>query len=298
MEDGDNSTPKTTFSTRKTISDLTGQNIKGKKAFHKVSYAVGGFENARTVADLPGSYRQITDVNRKSRSNKTDELVELLDLCKSQSINKNIFIRDIRTAPEKTVFLATDGQLHDVERFCCRQNVFSVLDVDPTFNICDYNLTITTYKHPLLVNSGSDENPVMLGPSLFHSHKTFDSYFTLPSNIIRFCPGTKNLKAFGSDGEKNVFETFQACFMNANHLLCSIHMKDNVIKKCASLGIDSTVYIEQIFGKKVGSEKFKGLMDCQDDEFDSCYEQLKEQWMNQNGGPQFVAYFDSFKRTP
>ena len=67
----------------------------------------GGVENARCSADIPNSYCQIYDISRKHHVNADrDELLELIDMSNGQSGQENAFIRDVRTAPEKAVFLA------------------------------------------------------------------------------------------------------------------------------------------------------------------------------------------------
>lgn len=71
---------------------------------------------------------------------------------------------------------------------------YSILGVEPTFNISDLNVTVTTYRHPISVNSGTNEQPVTLGP--IHSHKSFDCYYILPSTFVRFSPTLNGLKAF------------------------------------------------------------------------------------------------------
>ncbi|XP_057311379.1 uncharacterized protein LOC130649165 [Hydractinia symbiolongicarpus] len=217
-------------------------------------------------------------------------------LCKGQAGSSSAFLRDVRTAPEKSIFLASINQLNDLGRFCCEKDCWCILGADPTFNICDFNVTVTTYKHPLLVKNGTEEHPVMLGPTLIHSHKTFDSYYTLPSNLVRLKPSLAHLKAFGTDGEKNVYESLKSTFKEAKHLLCAIHMKDNILKKCADLGIASDLYIIEIFGKKVGNTKVKGLMDCDEKEFDETYEQLKSLWLRRKCGGEFVKYMDAYKK--
>ena len=73
--------------------------------------------------------------------------------------------------------------------------------MDPTLNICDYNVTMATYKHPLLVAKTTNQHPVMIGPSIIHSSKTFESYFSLSSNMVRLEPSLQNFKVFGTDGE-------------------------------------------------------------------------------------------------
>ena len=143
---------KTTFSVREGISSLQSNNIEGKKAFHHACHNAGGFESARTVADLPTSYGQVHDIKRNKMNTTNDELVELLDLCQGQVGTTKAFIRDIRTAPEKTVFLSTDMQLNDIECFCADSHCWSILEVDPTFNICDY-VTITTYKTSIIAQT-------------------------------------------------------------------------------------------------------------------------------------------------
>ena len=126
---------------------------------------------------------------------------------------------EVRTAPESSLVLANERQLADIERFGTR-SPFTVLGADPTLNICDYNVTITTYRHPLLLVKNDNIHPVMLGPILIHTSESFESYFTLPSTLIRLRPSYTSLKASGSDGELNVYSAFKSCSNKAQHLLC------------------------------------------------------------------------------
>lgn len=265
-------------------------------SINKVTRKVGGFENSRTVADLPHSYDQVSKIKR----NKTeDEVMELVDICRGQHGTAGAFLRDVRTAPELSCFLSTDNQLNDIERFCTGSGT-GILGIDPTFNICDYNVTLTTYQHPLLTTKNIvGSHPTFIGPVLIHSSKTAESYFTLPSNIVRFKSTLKNLNAFGTDGEINVFESFKNVFPGAKHLLCSIHFKDNIIDKCRSLGIQSETFLEDIFGKEIGSTKVTGLIDCfTPDEFMKKYETVRNRWCQKENGEAFSLYFDQFKVTP
>ena len=179
-----------TFSTRKHEKNIK---VERKKKHFIVLSSVGRFENTRTVADIPINYKQVCDVSQQSQSE--EELIEILDLCWGQEGTRNAFIRDVWAAPEKSIFLATNTQLADIERFCCSNHCWRVFGIDPTFNICDSNITITTYKHPLLCRTGTNISPVLLGPILIHSNKSYDSFFD---------PNMSNLKAFRRDGEKNL----------------------------------------------------------------------------------------------
>ena len=116
-----------------------------------------------------------------------DQIMELIDMCNNQKGTPTMFLREVRTAPELSLVLANERQLDDIERFGTR-SPFTVLGVDPAFNICDDNVTITTYRHPLLLVKNQNIHPVMLGPILIQTNKPLESYFTLPSTLIRLRP--------------------------------------------------------------------------------------------------------------
>ena len=191
---------------------------------------------------------------RKQKSNNTkDDIVELVDSC---NVQKG-FTRDVRAAPKLAVVVTNDQQLQDILRFCALDHCWSIFGVDPTFNICSYNITILTYRHPLLYNVNSNVHPVLLGPTLIHSSKTFESYFSLPSET-RLKPELANLRAFGTDGEKNLFEAISTCFNKADHLLCWISVKGNISQKLESLCIETpNECMCEIFGKTSGTTKVK-----------------------------------------
>ena len=173
---------------------------------------------------------------RKQKSNNTkDDIVELVDSC---NVQKG-FTRDVRAAPKLAVVVTDDQQLQDILRFCALDHCWSIFGVDPTFNICSYNITILTYRHPLLYNVNSNVHPVLLGPSSIHSSKTCEPYFSLASFMLRLKPVLVNLRAFGTDGEKKLFEAISTCFNKANHFLCWIHVKDNISQKLESLCIET-----------------------------------------------------------
>ena len=141
-----------------------------------------------------------------------------------------------------------------------------VLGIDPTY-ICNYSVTICTYKNTLLEVSGTDRSTVMIGSAITHAQKTFESYFTLPRNVLRHNRNIAQLKRFGTDAEVNVFQAFKTCFPNVDHLFCWIHSKDNVKRKLADLKLRFTKsYISEIFGKKSGNLKVKGLLDSESEE--------------------------------
>ena len=100
------------------------------------------------------------------------------------------------------------------------------------------NITIAKYNDPIPCRTSTNISSVMLGPILIHSNKSCRSYFTIPTNLVILNPKISDLKAVEANGEQKLFDTFCTCFSEANHLLCTIHIKGNIIKNCNDLGID------------------------------------------------------------
>lgn len=205
--------------------------------FCAVLEGAGGYEKVRCFGDHARNRAQITDLRRKTCP---DEMIEVLDMCKDQQGTDDAFVRDVTLAPEKTIFLGNNRQLKDIEKFCTGPGNLCVLGADPTYNIGNVYVTLTTYRHLMLTNA-KGVSPVMIGPALIHYQKAFDSYFQLPANMLRYHKALSGLKCIGTDGEVNVYEALKSVFHDANHLLCDIHVRDNIETKLTDLGIKGEV---------------------------------------------------------
>ena len=103
----------------------------------------------------------------------------------------------------------------------------------------------------MLEVTGVDRSPVMIGSAITQAQKMFESYFTLPHNMLRHNRKRAQLKTFGTDAKANVFQAFKTCFPNADHLLCWIHSKDNAKRKLTDLKLRFPKrYINEIFEEK------------------------------------------------
>ena len=122
---------------------------------------------------------QAYNISRKSISEQ-DKLAEFLNLCSKQKNTPDAFVRSVKTGAVFCIFLSTNQQLHNLKQFCFGK-CCCILVVDPTFNTCNYTVTISTYRHPLLIDKAAEEHPVLIGVSIIHSHKTFQPNFLLPS---------------------------------------------------------------------------------------------------------------------
>lgn len=130
-----------------------------------------------------------------------------------------------------------------------------------TFSFGNFDVTPTTYRHLLLECSRSKKPPVMIGPTLIHYKKTFQTYLFFAASMIGLKKELEHLQAFGTDGEKPLFDAFPHEFRFAVHLTCFIHVCQNVKDKLVKRNVRDSVQSE-IFGKKVGSTLFEGLVDC------------------------------------
>ena len=52
--------------------------------------------------------------------------------------------------------LTFNWSLHDIDRFCTKEQQCTVLSFDPTFNLGDFYVIVTAYRHMLLKNSSGN----------------------------------------------------------------------------------------------------------------------------------------------
>ena len=187
-------------------------------------------------------------------------------------LEDNHFIREVRTLREPAIILASDRQLDDVERFCCKEGNFRILTVDPTFSLGDFDVSITTYRHLLLQCRRSGNHPAFIGPTMVHYTKTFATYLFFSSTLVGLRQPLSCLQCFGTDGETALYQAFQHSFPMATHLLCSNHVRRNIKSKLQELRVDEnvqSVITQDIFGKQLESHHYEGVVDAtNDDEYE------------------------------
>ena len=227
-------------------------------------------------------------------------------MCKETVSTDDVFIHSVEAAPEPMCVLATRHQIIDLERFCTGEN-FSVMSVDPTFNLGSFYVTPLTYKHKLARSKKKNgSHPLLLGPIFVHQTKTFHAFHYFASTLVRLNSYLKQIKAFVTDGESELIKAFQNVFHCAVHLRCSNHLKQNIKEKLCSLKVPSGAcndILADIFGAQVGTHFEKGLVDAQDEAtFSVLLKSLQEKWSNlemsgisEQNMPQFHAWFTEYK---
>ena len=151
--------------------------------------------------------------------------------------NEDSFVRQVNAAPYPMMCLTFDWTLHDLARFCTNPNNFSILGVDPTFNLGDFDVTVTTYHHLMLELKGSScpKHPVLLGPLFVHVRKNFEAYHFFASTLVSKCPELRCIQCFGTDGEEALSKALSTVFPSAEHIRCFLHFRSNIESKLRSL---------------------------------------------------------------
>ena len=190
--------------------------------------------------------RQVFNIPQP-KSDDCDALLSVMAMCK-QSMDKDEqpFVRVVTSAPEPMCVLCTDNHLCDIERFCTDPARFCPLSVDPTFNLGDFSVTVTSFRNLLIKNQRTGKNPVMIGPMLVHRRKLFTDYHFFASSLVSLKPSLCDLQAFGTDGEECLYNAFATEFSRAHHVRCFLHFRDNCKAKLHEMKVSSDSVLEII----------------------------------------------------
>ena len=170
-------------------------------------------------------------------------------------------------------------QLQNLVRFLTDSRKFSIFTADTTYNVGNFYVTPTTYKHLMLVDTTSKKHPTMIGPILVHQRKNFAAFNYFASTLICFNKKLQEIQAFG-DGA--LVEAFTHNFPFAIQLRCFLHVKRNIISKLKDRGISSSVseeFISDMFGRRIGDRYEEGLVDSTSvADFHTRLQNCKEIW--------------------
>ncbi len=242
---------RTFQSTTKRLKESLNDKEKTVKSSLDQAYrAVGDVIGARSLGQLPRGPVDIYNARRSARNEKEmqnvvsfnseksagsvklDGLWTLLERAKREAefSSEEAFIRECTVHPNLSVVLASDRQLKEIGQFCTNPTAFTVLEVDPTFNIFDVNLslTVTTYRNLRLRQKQTGKPPVFIGPLFIHQRKDWQSYSKFANRLRMENPVLDSILACGTDGERALIDGFKRNFKYAVFLRCFIHFKDNL----------------------------------------------------------------------
>ena len=249
-----------------------------------LSLVTNDITTVHSVAAMPRGRQQVNDI-RKKMTLTTDPLFTLMMMCKDGEGSKSpdAFVRIVTGAPFPMMVLAFDWTLDDIVRFCTSTTSFSILGVDPTFNLGAFDVTVTTYRHLLLTTKDdAHKHPVLIGPLFVHVKKDFQTYHFFASSLVSKRPELAQLQCFGTDGETAIVKAFSAVFTKAIHLRCFLHFRQNIERKLQELRVSSAItkeYRKDIFGDPQCLQL--GLVDvCSKAELINKLNSLEEKWNN------------------
>jgi len=255
---------------------------KPSSAFELVDAELQAKEST-SIGKLPRNKRQVSDIRKKLFAEQpTDDLAIMMEKCKCTEPGAPQFVRSVQAAPQPLCVLATDLQLKQVQFCCTDPENFSVLSIDPTFNLGAFYVTPIVFLHKAFVCKRTGNPPVFLGPVLVHQRMNTEAYSYFAYQLQILLPSLRHIKAFGTDGEKALVNAFENAYPDAIHLRCFKHFRDNIERKLKSLNFDSTTCEEilaDIFGTVDSEQTQLGLVDATDsDDFASKLMALQDRW--------------------
>jgi len=185
-------------------------------------------------------------------------------------------------------------------QFCTKSSSqSSILAFDPTFSLGNFEVTVSTYKYPLIIfhspNEHTSRHPNLLGPVLIHQQKQFANYHYFTSTLVGLRPELHQFHAFGTDGEKALVQACHSQFPDAIHLKCWLHFKDNLLNKLEQdLHFTKNItqeFISDVMGNVSTLEH--GLVDAEDEEVFTVQlqEWYKREQVCTNQDPEFYEWF-------
>ena len=160
-------------STLQSIKEKAKERKGPFQVYDEVFEDAGGLLGFQSHGVLPRNRQQVRDVKRNAKPKKDkDEVCELIKMFSLKASQLKPFIIRVQVTPEPSCIVASDRQLHDLERFCTTQfHPASVLCIDTAFNIGNFFVTPTTYKHKILVYRHYGKEPTLLGPTMIHRNR-------------------------------------------------------------------------------------------------------------------------------
>lgn len=263
----------------------------------------GGVTQVESSAQMPRGTRQAKYVRKIATSTSTqqftgvndDEVSAVLLRMKEEEIS---FIRDVSIGKEGlSIVLASDVQLAELEKFCTEEIMFTVLQIDPTFNLGPYECTPISYKNLLLEKKSTGKHPVFVGPVLIHYRKDERTYRDFLNKLKSLRPGLQDIISIGTDGEMALVNALQSCFPKATErsLRCFRHFRQNMedkLHKAGMKGSSANEYLWEVFGKVASDGSYEtGLLDSESDtEFDAMLDSIQPVWASRPNGLKVLEF--------
>ena len=249
----------------------------------------------KNVSDLPRSIDQIKYERQKARQdNNMNEFACMLHLSK-----ENSYLSNLQWTLFARVVVATNNAVQDVINNCTNPEKFAPFTMDTTFNVGDFFVTTTSYKHVKLIDARTGKHPCLSGPALFHVRQGSDQLTYFAQALQEMNNGIEDILVIGSDRCQTYANGFAQICPVSRIVVSKKHAEDDVCRKLIELDINEKVrkeFLWDIFGNE--STKEMGLIDSEsEDDFEIKLLSLMELWNQREcvsrdtTSPEFYNYF-------
>ena len=97
----------------------------------------------------------------------------------------------------------------------CTDENFSIVTVDPTFNLGEFYVTPVAFTQKKFVKKHTNQHPIGLGPLLIHQRMNYLSYCYFATQLTILQPCLRHVSAIGTDGEQALHDAMLGTFTEA-----------------------------------------------------------------------------------
>ena len=275
----------------KLLKEASGR--KGpSRIFDEISEEAGGVLDCEQSADLPRDSKQVVNARQRSQSKANEEeFASLLDRSKNDKV-----LRNLQWTPAPRVVYFVDEQVDDILRECCCPNSRCILSIDTTFNVGNFYVTTTMYQSEKVISEKTAKPANLPGPAMFHTTKTQRDYLYFAHTLLESNYALERIVFVGGDRDK-AQSFFLKPLKGCTFLPCKKHVKDDITRKIADLGLTSIKceLLQDVFGDEWKKER--GIIDSETtEEFLAKVESVSSKWdkieQDVTGKtPEFSRYF-------
>ena len=158
------------------------------KVVQKVTHEEGGEVEAREAAFLPWNPQQVSNIHRGiGKPRESDVLYGLMLECELAQRKDEIFMQDVKAAPEPQSVLFFVWQSNGIVQFCTNNRNFSILTVDTTINLTDFFCHSSHIPSPFAWRCEHLKSPYN---GKIYASLSMNAYFQLVTILLTHWSGT------------------------------------------------------------------------------------------------------------
>lgn len=236
-------------------------NLKTLSIDFAIKYALNNVSSV-PLSDLPKNTHQFRN-HKFLESQKANKNIKTGDEFEDALINrkKSDFVKCINFSETTIECLLFDHQqYYDLIRFGTNKEFFSILNIDTTFDLGKFYVTLITYRNLSLCLKEIDDvemHPTFIGPVFIHQKRDKSTYIRFASELKQYdvinLDELDRIIAFISDDDPALHEAFKAIFPCSDFMLCCNHLQKDISRKLKEFKVDEPEkqdILKRIFGQQ------------------------------------------------